>query len=161
MSEEILNLKFLFPGEFFASSKPYKITTVLGSCVGVTIFNRRLKIGGLNHYLLPGDVSVKDTNLNKYGFFSIKNLINNLLRFDPEISNLEAKIFGGGRVINSMLDFNIGLKNIAIARKILNDYKIPIVCEYVDNNYGLKICFFNYNHQVLVGKINNTNSTGE
>ena len=152
------NSKFLFPGELFFSPEPYKITTLLGSCVSVVLFNTKYKCGGMNHYLLPDTVDVANKTDNKYGVYAINNLINQMLKVDSNISNYEAKIFGGNRVINNvgLYEYDIGGKNIALAKKMLKQFGIFISCEYVDNDFGIKIHYFNFTGRVLVAKIQNS-----
>lgn len=150
---EPFQTKYLFPGEIFYSIQPYKITTILGSCVSVTIFNKKNNFGGINHFLLSESNNAETQDANKYGNFAMKNLISGLLKIDPDVSNYEAKMFGGGKVISSIIDFKIGENNINAARNILNQYGIPVITECVDNDFGLKIIFFNFNNKVFVTRI--------
>ncbi|MBP7651951.1 chemotaxis protein CheD [Candidatus Dependentiae bacterium] len=145
--------KYLFPGELFFDIKPYKITTILGSCVSVTLFNKKRKIGGINHFLLAESNLSDDVNDNKYGNCAMKNLIEIMFRIDHIPLNYEAKIFGGGKVIDSIIDFKIGINNIFAARKILKEYGITVTSECVDNNYGIKVIFFNFNNNVVISAI--------
>ena len=143
--------KFVLPGDLFYSAEPYKISTILGSCVAVVLFNTKYCFGGLNHYMLNTPPCF--SNSNKYGSISIPNLIEPLLAIDPDINNYQAKIFGGGNVISHIKNSSFGKNNIEIARKILKNYNIRIVNEYVGNDFGLKLFFFNKTNKVFVAKI--------
>lgn len=131
--------KFIHVGEIFLGAKPTEITTVLGSCVAVCLYDKVEQVGGMNHYLVP---LWNDNGLQspKYGNISIPKLIENMLNIGCEKYNLEAKIFGGGNVINvSQEDMMIGRKNILIAKEILRDYNIKITAQDVGGNRGRKI----------------------
>jgi chemotaxis protein CheD len=159
MEKEIeYKTKFILPGELFFSSKPYKISTVLGSCISVVLYNIKYCFGGMNHYVLDFALNKNSFVDLKYGEFSIPILISKMKKQDNNLKNCVAKIFGGGNVVNSITNVNIGLNNIKIAKKILSDYNIPIIKEYVNNDFGLKVHYFNFNNKVLVSKIRKINS---
>jgi chemotaxis protein CheD len=131
--------KFIHVGEIFVGAKPTEITTVLGSCVAVCLYDKVEQVGGMNHYLVP---LWNDNGLQspKYGNISIPKLIENMFNIGCEKYNLEAKIFGGGNVINvSQEDMMIGRKNILIAKEILRDYNIKLTAQDVGGNRGRKI----------------------
>jgi chemotaxis protein CheD len=155
---EPYKIKFLLPGELFFSKKPYKITTVLGSCISVTLYNKKYHCGGMNHYMLAKSGYNKSNECleNKYGEFAIKNLIDEIKKIDNNKNNWEAKIFGGGNVVPSISNSKIGEANAKIAVDILQENKIPIIKKYINNNFGLKIHFFNFNNKVFVSKIKKT-----
>jgi len=135
----------LLPGEYCVRTTPCLISTIVGSCVAVTLHNRDLGCGGMNHFILP----VLPENLTppslaapgRYGETSTTALLRSLLRLDEDASHLEAMIFGGGRVIDTVVDFAIGDKNVAIARKVLAQNDIRVVREQVLPPHGLKIVF--------------------
>lgn len=131
--------KFIHVGEIFVGAKPTEITTVLGSCIAVCLYDKVEQVGGMNHYLVP---LWNDNGLQspKYGNISIPKLIENMLNIGCEKYNLEAKIFGGGNVINvSQEDMMIGRKNILIAKEILREYNIKITAQDVGGTRGRKI----------------------
>jgi len=133
------NKKFIHVGEIFVGAKPTEISTVLGSCISVCIFDKIEQVGGMNHYLVP---LWNDNGLQspKYGNISIPKLIDNMLNIGCEKYNLEAKIFGGANVINvSQEDMMIGRKNILIAKEILKDYGIKITAQDIGGTRGRKI----------------------
>jgi chemotaxis protein CheD len=133
------NKKFIHVGEIFVGAKPTEITTVLGSCIAVCLYDKVEKVGGMNHYLVP---LWNDNGLQspKYGNISIPKLIDNMLNIGCAKHNLEAKIFGGGNVIDvSQEEMMIGRKNILIAKEILLDYSIKISAQDVGGTRGRKI----------------------
>lgn len=127
----------ILPGEYYVTSTDEAITTVLGSCISACVRDRELRIGGMNHFMLPEDTSDgtsswldKATGLaTRYGSFAMESLINDLLKRGAKRNRLEVKLFGGGKMIASMLD--IGARNIAFAHQWLKTECLPIVAEDV------------------------------
>ena len=137
MTEEIGN-HYLFPSTIFISKQHYIIDTVLGSCVAVCLYDQKIKIGGLNHFMLPlwnGDVLASP----KYGNIAIEKLIEKMILNGASKQNMIAKIFGGANQINSTI--NIGERNIQISKEHLATAGIKIVAESVGGAVGRKIKF--------------------
>ncbi|MBE9467035.1 MAG: chemotaxis protein CheD [Bacteroidetes bacterium] len=135
------NIHFLYPASLFVTEKPFLVNTLLGSCVSICLWDKILKIGGINHFMLPfwnGEGLASP----KYGNIAIEKLLDEMINLGSKKYNLIAKIFGGGAVIDTKTDsFNIGTRNIKIAIDILNDKKIPIVAKSIGGDLGRKIQF--------------------
>ncbi|MBU0632757.1 chemotaxis protein CheD [bacterium] len=135
------NSTFIHVGQLHVDAAPRAISTVLGSCVAVCLYDKKLGIGGMNHYLLPfwngnGLQSVK------FGNISIPKLIKVMQEQGSSAKSIEAKIFGGASMsISSSDNMMIGEKNILVAREILKEYKIAIVAEDIGGQNGRKIQF--------------------
>lgn len=134
--------RYLFPAEIFVSSEPTMVSTVLGSCVAVCLWDSRFAIGGMNHYLLPlwnGDGLATP----KYGNIAIRQLLAKVIAKGAERRNVQAKIFGGAAMwSNSDGLFAIGLRNIELAQQQLQELQIPVVASDVGGTLSRKI-FFN------------------
>ncbi len=97
----------------------------------------------------------------KFGNIAIEKLIGKMLQTGSEKRNLIAKIFGGAGVLQDMIQFNIGLRNIEIAKKMLSEASIPIVASNIGGNSGRKIIFNTATGEVLLQLLgNNKESTG-
>src|SRR4051812_45921391 len=83
----------LFPGQFVISSAPVLISTVLGSCVSVCLWDKHISIGGMNHYLLPG--TEEEPGNPDRGLSATRMLIKSMLNRHSKIERMEAKVFGG------------------------------------------------------------------
>jgi chemotaxis protein CheD len=134
---------FLYPSALFFSGKPHVVNTILGSCVAVCLWDKHLNVGGINHYMLPmwnGDGLASP----KYGNIAIDKLIDNMMhQLGCQKRNLQAKVFGGGEVIETKVAaFNIGKRNIEVAKEQLQEHNIPIVAMSVGGNQGRKIQYF-------------------
>jgi len=145
---ENLPVHFLYPAELFISKTPYQINTILGSCVAVCLYDPVLKIGGINHYMLPY-WNGQGLASPKYGNIAIEKLIDKMLSLGSNKNNLKAKIFGGGEVIETQIvQFHIGSRNIEIARQMLEEKKIPILNSSVGGKLGRKIEFITFTGEV-------------
>ncbi|MCK9473990.1 chemotaxis protein CheD [Sulfurimonas sp.] len=144
------NSTFIHVGQIHVDVAPAAISTVLGSCVAVCLYDKKLGIGGMNHYLLPF-WNGNSLQSPKFGNIAIPKLIESMLEHGAGIKNMEAKIFGGSSMnISSLCNMMIGEKNILVAREILKEYKIPIVAEDVGRENGRKIQFNLQNSKVLL-----------
>ncbi len=134
--------RYLFPAEIFVTKTPTMISTVLGSCVAVCLWDTQNAIGGMNHYLLPlwnGDGLAPP----KFGNIAIRQLVEKVLAKGAERKYLQAKIFGGAAMWNnSDGPFAIGLRNIELSQQQLREMQIPVTASDVGGMQSRKI-FFN------------------
>ena len=138
---------FLLPGEYLISKKPHVVTTLLGSCVAVCIYSKKAKFGGINHYMLPKNHSGERSA--KYGEYAIQTIVQFLERGAGTLQGAEAMLFGGASVVGAIRSgSNIGEQNVALAKKMLADYNIPITMEQVGGNTGMKINYQTWDNQV-------------
>ena len=149
-----INRIFLLPGEFYVAKKPTRITTLLGSCVAVCLRDKRTKVGGMNHFLLPTGPQTGRPN-TRYGDVAIDILIESIARLGCRPEYLEAQIFGGGAVVEHLISVgaNIGKKNIQLARSRLAEYHIKITHQDVGGDLGIKIYFDTVTGEVAVKRI--------
>lgn len=130
---------FLYPAALYASKTPTRVSTILGSCVAVCLYDPVLKIGGINHFMLPY-WNGQGLASPKYGNIAIEKLIEKMLSLGSLKSNLKAKVFGGGEVIETNItQFHIGERNIKVALEMLQEFNIPIVAKSVGGKLGRKI----------------------
>jgi chemotaxis protein CheD len=149
----------IYPGEFYVSSNDV-IATVLGSCISVCIKDTKTSMGGMNHFMLPGDVRSEDIFLSasaKYGMFAMEQLINDLLKKGGSQKHFQAKVFGGGHVLNfRKTDGNVPESNIDFVRAFLKMEQIEIVKEDVGGYSGRKVLFFPDTGKVLLKRLKST-----
>lgn len=142
--------KFIHVGEIFIGVRPTQVSTILGSCIAVCLYDEVEKIGGMNHYLLP---LWNENGLQspKYGNISIPRLIEGMENVGCSRKHIVAKIFGGGNVIDvSQEDMMIGRKNILIAKEILREHGIKIVAQDVGGTKGRRIMMQSDNGKILL-----------
>ena len=140
----------------FASAQPAEVTTILGSCVAVCLWDRYLGIGGINHYMLPTWNGMELAS-PKYGNIAIERLTERMLQLGCKKNNLVAKVFGGGEVISvSSSSMHIGERNIMVAEEMLMDQNIPIIGRSTGGKNGRKIIFNTHTGEVLQCYIKNS-----
>ncbi|HFE36903.1 MAG TPA: chemoreceptor glutamine deamidase CheD, partial [Gammaproteobacteria bacterium] len=128
------------------------ISTVLGSCISACIRDRKLGLGGMNHFMLPATGADEIMGAaNRYGNFAMENLINEILKNGGSRENLEVKIFGGGKILTNMT--NIGLRNIQFARNYVRTENITVVSEDVGDVYPRKVIYFPATGKALVKRL--------
>jgi chemotaxis protein CheD len=146
---------FLKPGYIFLPNRPTVISTVLGSCVGVCLWDRKRRVGGVNHFQLPYH-DRKENATARYGDVSTVTLIRMMMAEGSKIKHLEAQIFGGAdnpELKTRSVGMDVGMENIQVARKILGRYKIKIVSEDVGGEKGRKIVFNTGSYEIAVLKV--------
>jgi chemotaxis protein CheD len=145
----------VLPGEYYVTAKDMLITTVLGSCVAACIRDRLSGVGGMNHFMLPdgGDADSPVSTSMRYGSYAMEVLINQILKTGARRENLEAKVFGGGKVLRGFSTLNVGERNAAFVRSYLGSEKVRIVAEDLNADYPRKVCFFPKTGKVLMKKL--------
>jgi len=153
---DILMRKYLLPGDLFATRVPHEITTVLGSCVAVCLWDPVLRAGGMNHFMLPAYAGNGEPS-NRYGDIAVRNLVMRMDSLGSRRGSLKAKVYGGGNVLctptRAGLDL-VGLKNIAMAREVLSTEGVEIVSEKVGQMHGRKLRFNTHTGALNVELIN-------
>ena len=132
----------LVQGEFKVSDDPDVVfTTILGSCVGACVRDPVRGIGGMNHFLLPvADVGADGRDSERLGVHLMELLLNGLMRQGAQRDRLEAKIFGGARMMSGLSD--IGKKNTEFATRFLKYEGIPIVSSDNGGDRGRRLQFW-------------------
>lgn len=140
-------------GDIIVCTEPIIIETVLGSCVSVCLWDRKYRVGGMNHFLLPRPVC-RMKNPLFCGTESIKMLINRFSVLGCNRNQIVAMIFGGNRPLQLFQQsFDVGLKNVAIAKEILSEHGIPVLEEFTCKDYGVKVSFYTDTGRVFVKRL--------
>jgi len=131
---------YLHPGQIFASRERHAVTTILGSCVSVCLWDPSAKVGGINHFLLPthtGDGPVSP----RFGDLAIRELIEQLIAFGCRRRNLLSKIFGGACVLEAfqVRESHLGQRNVQLAEQFLAGAGIPLAGQDVGGQRGRKL----------------------
>ncbi|MCL2107889.1 MAG: chemotaxis protein CheD [Oscillospiraceae bacterium] len=122
------------------------VTYALGSCVGICLYDKSAKIGGLSHIMLPDSKSVTAgaaNNRMKFADTAIPDMLSKMLTMGAVKARITAKIAGGAHMFpTSNEKFNIGDRNVAAVKSTLASLKIPITAQDCGENYGRTV-FFN------------------
>ncbi|MDB5642566.1 MAG: cheD [Hyphomicrobiales bacterium] len=131
----------IIQGEYRISDRPDSVlTTLLGSCVAACIWDPVLKIGGMNHFLLPGEDDAQIRDSERYGVHLMELLVNGLLREGASRQRLQAKLFGGGNMNSALAD--IGARNAIFARGFLRNEGIALLGESLGGDRARKVQFW-------------------
>jgi len=152
----------ILPGEYFVTQRDIVIVTVLGSCVSVCLRDRISGIGGMNHFMLPGnsDGGISPISVSaRYGVYAMELLLNHLLKLGARRNCFEAKVFGGGSVLRGMTANNVGDRNAEFVREYLATEKIQVVAEDLLDIYPRKVYYFPATGRVLVKKLKSLHNT--
>jgi chemotaxis protein CheD len=141
----------VLPGEFFVAAEDVVLSTVLGSCVAACIWDPRLKIGGMNHFLLPGEAGGSDpmSDSGRYGVFAMEQLINELLKRGARRNALEAKVFGGGHVMRNFTTITVGTRNAEFVLRFLGTEGIRVVSQDLKDVHPRRVAFFPHTGRAL------------
>lgn len=144
--------RYLYPGMLFAEPGDFGVTTVLGSCISVCLWDPSTGIGGINHYLLPF-WNGEGLRTPKYGNIAIPMLIDKLVEAGCSRVHLKAKLFGGGRVLESNGYLNVGERNILYAENALEEARIPVIGRDTGGTSGRKLLFKTATGEVFVKRL--------
>ena len=143
------DVTIIVPGEAFVSNDRV-ISTILGSCVSVVLYDGFHKLIGVNHYVLVKSDSIVDiSQKTRYGIYAIPMLIDAMIESGASESNLVAKIFGGANFM-AKGRIKVGFENSSFAINELAKYGIPIVAQDLDQFKSRKIFVFPENCKVIV-----------
>lgn len=131
------------------------ITLGLGSCVGITLYDPVHKIGGLVHVMLPrmAEFSKGGGKPAKFADTGIPLLLEEVVRLGASRRLLEAKIAGGAQMFTGAdrkFRFDIGERNVAVAREVLKNLGIKVVGEDVGGNRGRTMILDTATGRVLI-----------
>jgi chemotaxis protein CheD len=150
----------LLPGEYYVTRSGELVTTVLGSCVSACVRDARLRIGGMNHFMLPLDGSqgtsawgAAASAATRYGNVAMERLINDILKLGGRREDLELKLVGGGRVLAEMTT-DIGARNIQFVREYVRDEGFKVLGEDLGDVFARKVVYFPESGRIRVRKLN-------
>jgi len=116
------------------------ITLGLGSCVGIAIYDKERKIGGLSHIMLPDSTAFnRDIKIEKFADLAIPQMIKEINGGGLKNGNLTAKIAGGASMFkfpDKKLTSDIGKRNVEAVETILKELRIPILGSHTGGNTG-------------------------
>lgn len=139
MTNATLVRRHVMEGEFLVSDDPdLVLTTVLGSCVAACLRDPVARIGGMNHFLLPGDADrAKSGEAERYGVHLMELLVNGLMNRGAQRERLEAKLFGGAKTIYKSSD--VGAMNGSFAERFLKNEGIAIIGGSLGGKSGRRV----------------------
>ncbi|NJD57757.1 MAG: chemotaxis protein CheD [Nitrospirae bacterium] len=150
---------YLHPGELVICEEPTRVVTVLGSCVSVTMFSRRLKLGAICHGTMPRCKSLKQCTelcIDAFKFMdcAIRHMLTHFREFGILNRDIEIKVFGGADTLQSKSSNTIGSQNIKVTLDTLGREKLNVMAADVGDNFGRKLIFFSHTGDVYLKRLN-------
>ena len=155
---------YLKPGELYISDKPVAVSTVLGSCVSITMFHRQLKLGAICHGLLPKCKHTKKRgchktckDLDKYVDCAFMHMKQQFLSYSMNQDEIEVKLFGGAEIIlphdHSKRIISVGERNIKVAAEMIKAEGFKIIASNTGGTTGRKLFFLPHTGDVYVKRL--------
>lgn len=152
--ESALTLVKLFVGDCYVTTRADEVLmTVLGSCIAVCARDPDAGVGGMNHFILPGEEnsSCDAKDASRYGVCAIRQLIEAIVHAGGRREHLEIKVFGGGNVTQS--SNAIGSKNVQFLRSFLAREGLPIVAEDLGGSLPRRVHYYPLLGKVMLRKL--------
>ena len=146
----------ILPGQCYAAQRDVVIVTVLGSCVSACLWDSAARIGGMNHFMLPGTARASGDVVSvsaRLGVYAMELLLNQVVKLGAVRAKLVAKVFGGGKVLDGMDTLNVGDQNGEFVLEFLREEGIPVVAKDLYDVWPRKVYFFPNTGKVLVKKL--------
>jgi chemotaxis protein CheD len=134
---------YLHPGKIYAAAGPATVTTILGSCVAVCLFDAEARVGGINHYLLPHWAGGADASA-RYGNVALQALLERVVSLGARPGALQAKVFGGACVLEAFRGDgggHLGERNAELAAAFLRERGIALAASDTGGHRGRKLVF--------------------
>ena len=152
----------LMPGQCFVTTDDLLLTTVLGSCVCACVRDSTAGVGGMNHFMLPEDAEGAPHSPHtamRYGAYAMAMLMSELLKAGARRERLEAKVFGGGAVMNSLSKINVGERNADFVLQFLRVQQIPVVAQDLLGVLPRRVNFFPKSGRVALRRLRRQEDT--
>lgn len=131
---------YLHAGQLTIAATPTAVVTVLGSCVAVCLHDPVTRVGGVNHFLLPHHVERERST--RFGTIAVPELVEAVVRAGASRASIVAKVFGGASVIGALSRTRrLGDENAALAFRLLEEARIPVLQQDVGGARGRKLVF--------------------
>lgn len=148
----------IMPGEHCVSWSAVEMITVLGSCVSACIWDIRLKIGGMNHFMLPdlpsvGKEAEEQGKPLRYGTYAMERLINDLSVMGSKREHMVAKVFGGANMTHALNSHNIGQRNAEFVIEFLAKEGIRVESADLLGAHSRRLIFYSDSGVAYVRKM--------
>lgn len=154
---EPLRTVVLEPGDFYFGSGHTRISTLLGSCISITLWHPRKRIGGMCHYMLTERNAQNNRPPNipldgRYAFEAFILFLQHVDAVGTRPSEYQAKLFGGSNMFDggSTGKMDIGQRNIQYGRQLLASKNIALMAEHVGGSGRRKLHFELWSGDVLL-----------
>ena len=135
----MLSNVYLPPGTLYAAAAPCTITTLVGSCVALTMWSPRLRVGGMNHYLIPRQARGIEQS-PRYGETANAMLLARLGVLGCHADEIETRIFGGAAVLATVAaGVSLGEQNVVAAWRFARMHALRVVDEQAGGSVARRL----------------------
>ena len=144
--------RYLKPGDLWVAREPTLVTTVLGSCVSITLFGPRLRAGAICHALLPeGECEARDPKSFRFLNCAFEHMLEGLEGLGLAREEIQAKAFGGALGVSPGGGrFGVGTRNAELARSLLADAGLRLAASDLGGTQGRKLLFYTDTGEVFI-----------
>jgi chemotaxis protein CheD len=133
--------RFLQPGQLVVSAAPMEITTILGSCVAVCLWDSQRRLGGMNHFMLPISGG-NGASSARFGSVAMAELLDGVRAIGGRQPFLQARLFGGSCMFEHLRSTtHLGQQNVDLAVDFLMRNRIDILQNETGGNRGRKVTY--------------------
>jgi chemotaxis protein CheD len=144
----------VLPGEYVVTAEDWMLVTLLGSCVSACIRDPLAGVGGMNHFMLPDtDLKGAASESARYGGYAMEMLINELIKRGGRRDRMEAKVFGGGAVLQGMTLSKVGERNAAFVLDYLAAEQIPVLSQDLLDTCPRRVHYFPRSGRVMLRRL--------
>ena len=142
-------------GGVFASGGETVIRTVLGSCISACLYDPVARVGGMNHFMLPSRDEARDMeDLTRFGMHAMEVLIGAIQRLGGSRPRLQAKLFGGGHMLQTVSSLNsVSARNIAFIEQYVRAEHITVVSQDLGGYLARLVRFYPQTGRALVKRL--------
>lgn len=141
---------FVHPGKLAVSATPCRITTILGSCIAVSLHDPQAGVGGINHFLLPR--APRGETSSRFGDQALPQLLDAVERLGARRPRLVAKVVGGACVLDAFRDHvaHLGNQNASLAFEALHELKVPVLMAETGGRKARHVTFHPHTGDLVV-----------
>jgi chemotaxis protein CheD len=149
IAEEVV----IYIGGVFASRDGAIVKTLLGSCIATCLWDPRNGVGGMNHFMLPRPANGEaEGDLSRFGVHAMELLIGRIQRLGGDRRTLQAKLFGGGHVLQ-MAGMSVPEQNIRFIRHFMANEGIPVVARDLGGTAARQVIFHTASGKALMRRL--------
>lgn len=148
----LLEKIYLKPGDLVVAEKPVMVTTVLGSCISVTMFHPQTGIAAICHAMMPDGGSPDSF---KYVDSVIHCMVLYFRQRKIPREEIQVKVFGGADMFNCIESNNstVSRRNVIVATRCLHDYGLIPAVSDLGGKEGRKLIFRTDSGAVFLKKL--------
>lgn len=154
-SQETIPKVYLKPGELLFAATPTIVSTVLGSCVSITMHNPEHQMGIICHAVLPEELVPGEPY--RYVDSSVTAMLQMFGRYGIQKPDIEVKLFGGSEMLpqreNIYRELTVGRQNILRAHQIIEDEQLTLLASDVGGTRGRKLLFHTHTGEIYLQRL--------